>query len=123
MFEKVFGKKKLNFWRLAFIFLGLTITVLFFLWRAPQEPKAQMMDSSMGNMMKQMHLSNAAIYDLLTNGEAQSQTQNQSSIADSHHEGQGEGIIKLNFLTTATIFFLLPLIIGGSIILAIVWIK
>lgn len=123
MFEKVFDKKKLNFWRLAFIFIGLTLSILFFLWSSPQEPKAQMMNVSMGNMMKQMHVSNTTIYDLFTNGETQNQTQNQSSNTDSHHQGQESGIVKLNFLTTAIIFFLLPLIIGGSIILAIVWFK
>jgi hypothetical protein len=123
MFEKVFDKKKLNFWRLAFIFLGLTITILFFLWSTPQEPKSKMMGSSMSRSMRQMHLSNPTIYDILTKGETQNQTQNQSSNPDSHHQGQGSGIVKLNFLTTAIIFFLLPLIIGGSIILAIVWFK
>lgn len=123
MLEKVFDKKKLNFWRLAFIFLGLIITVLFLLWGSPQEPKSQMMDGSMGNMMKQMHVSNITIYDLLTNKETQNQMQTQSSGMDSHHQSQGEAIIKLHFLTTAIIFILLPLIIGGSIILAIVWIK
>lgn len=119
----MFDKKKLNFWRLTFIFLGLVITTLFFLWNSPQEPKAQMMTDSMGNMMKQMHISNLTIYDLLTNGEGQSQTQNQSNNASNHHQGQEDGITKLNFLTTAIIFILLPFIIGGAIILAIVWVR
>jgi len=41
----------------------------------------------------------------------------------SHHQGQAPIIYKVNYLSTALIFLLLPLIIGGSIILAIVWIK
>lgn len=122
MLKKVFGIKKLNFWRLAFIFIGLTITVLFLLWNSPYEPRAQMMNGSMGNMMKQMHISKATIYDLFTSdGIQKAQTESQSN--DSNHQDQDDGMVKINFLTTMIIFILLPLIIGGSIILAIVWIK
>jgi hypothetical protein len=123
MFDKLFDKKKLNFWRLAFLFGGLTIITLFLLWNSPQQPKAQMMQDSMGNMMKQMHVSNIKIYDLLKNGEMQNQSQGQTNEMGSHHQNQASVVYKLNFLSTAIIFFLLPLIIGGSIILAIVWIK
>jgi hypothetical protein len=119
----MFDKKKLNFWRLAFLFAGLTIITLFLLWNSPQQPKVQMMDSSMGNMMKQMHVSNITIYDLLKNDDMQNQMQSQMSEMSSHHQNQASIIFKLNFLSTAIIFFLLPLIIGGSIILTIVWIK
>ncbi|MCX7922263.1 MAG: hypothetical protein N3B21_09675 [Clostridia bacterium] len=116
----MFDKKKLNFWRLAFIFTGFTVLVLVYLWNSPQEPKAMMMDGSMGNMMKQMHVTNMTIYDLLT-----SEKEKQASMSEmhSHHQGQSSVIFKLNFLTTGIIFLLLPFIIGGSIILAIVWIK
>lgn len=119
----MFDKKKLNFWRLAFLFGGLPIIVLFLLWNSPQQPKAQMMDNSMGNMMKQMHVSQITIYDLLKNGEMQNPMQSQMSEMSSHHQKQAAIIFKLNFLSTTIIFFLLPLIIGGSIILTIVWIK
>jgi len=123
MFDKIFDKKKLNFWRLAFVFGGLTIIILLLLWSSPGQPKAQMMTSSMGNTMKQMHVSNITIYDLLKKDEMQDQTQSQTSETSSHHQNQASIMFKLNFLTTALIFLLLPLIIGGSIILAIVWIK
>ena len=119
----MFDKKKLNFWRLAFVFAGLTIIMLFWLWNSPQQPKARMMNDSMGNMMKQMHVSNITIYDLLKNGEIQSKVKAQMSEMHSHHQGQAPIIYKLNFISTSVIFLLLPLIIGGSVILAIVWIK
>lgn len=115
----MFDKKKMNFCRLAFVFAGLVIITLFLLWNSPQEPKAQMMDSSMGNMMKQMHVTNISIYDLLGKGE----TQNQMSEMHSDQQNKSPVIIKLNFLSTSIIFLLLPLIVGGSIVLAIVWIK
>lgn len=123
MLDKMFDKKKLHFWRLAFIFGGFTIIILFLLWSSPQEPKAQMMTSSMGNTMAQMHVSNITIYDLLKSGNMQKQSQSQTDSMSSHHASQAPIVVTLNFLTTVLIFLLLPLIIGGSIILAIVWIK
>ena len=123
MLDKMFDKKKLNFWRLAFLFGGLAVITLFLLWSSPQESKAQMMDGSMGSMMKQMHVSNVTIYDLLGKGGQQGQMEEQMSEMHSHHQDQAPIIYKLNYLSTAAIFLLLPLIIGGSIILAIVWLK
>ncbi len=123
MLDKIFDKKKLHFWRLAFIFGGFTIIILLLLWSSPKEPKAQMMTSSMGNTMAQMHVSNITIYDLLKNEQMQEQSQGQTDNMSSHHDSQAPIVVTLNFLTTALIFLLLPLIIGGSIILAIVWIK
>ena len=123
MLDKLFDKKKLHFWRLAFIFGGFAIVILLLLWSSPQEPKAQMMTSSMGNTMAQMHVSNITIYDLLKNENMQEQSQSQTDSMSNHHENQSPIVVQLNFLTTALIFLLLPLIIGGSIIMAIVWIK
>lgn len=123
MLDKIFDKKKIHFWRLAFIFGGFAIITLLLLWSSPQEPKAQMMTSSMGNTMAQMHVSNITIYDLLRNETMQEQSQGQTYNNSSHHESQEPTLAKLNFLTTALIFLLLPLIIGGSIILGIVWIN
>lgn len=117
----MFDKKKLNFWRLTFVFTGFTILTLFFLWNSPSEPKAQMMTDSMGSMMKQMHVSNANIYNFLAKGEPADMTGMKEMM--SHHQNQSQVIVGLNFLTTAIIFLFLPLIIGGSIVLAIVWRK
>lgn len=115
----MFDKKKLNFWRLAFAFGAIVSITLILLWGFPHEPAAQMTDSGMGNMMKQMHVSNMTIDDLLGNSEDQSQM---SSMHNSQ-TGQSLAVIQLNFISTSAIFLLLPLIIGGSIILAIVWYK
>lgn len=113
----MFAKKKLNFWRLAFIYIGLTVTILLLLWSSPYKSQSAMMDGSMGSMMKSMHMSNASIYDLLGNPEAQQQT-NESS---GHHDNSP--VYNMAVLTTGIVFLLLPLIIGGSIMLAIIWIK
>lgn len=115
----MFDKKKLNFWRLALLYLGATILILFFLWSSPYKPNSQMMDSSMGNMMKTMHLSNITIYDLMRN-EGAEQSSNEM---DSHHQDKSSSVYNMGIMTTSIIFLLLPFIIGGTIILAIVWIK
>ncbi|MCX7746557.1 MAG: hypothetical protein N2645_06675 [Clostridia bacterium] len=119
----MFDKKKIHFWRLSFIFLGLTIVTLIILWSTPQYSKSSMMDGSMGNMMKQMHVSGKTIYDLFGTEKGQNQMRENMKEMHSHHQGQSPVIYKLNFLSTAVIFFLLPFIIGGAVILTIVWIK
>ncbi|MCX8131848.1 MAG: hypothetical protein N3I35_17345 [Clostridia bacterium] len=78
-----------------------------------------MMDKNMGGMMKEMHVSNASIYDLFSIDDNKSAMNSMSS----HHRGQSDIVFKLNFLTTGIVFFLLPLIIGGAAILGIVWVK
>ena len=115
----MFDKKKLNFWRLAFIFTGITVIILFMLWSSPQSGKASMMDSSMGNMMKSMHVSNIDIYDLFGKAENSEQMNQMTQM----HSSQSPIIYKLSFVTTSIIFILLPFIIGGTIILALVWFK
>lgn len=132
----MFDKKKMNFWRLAFIFAGITILVLVFEWSSPKQQKAAMMNVSMGQMMKNMQLSNLNIRDLVKGSEmtqSPSSTSNSttslsndgnSSSTDIHHdEEENSKIVKMSFYSTAIIFLLLPFIIGGSIILAIIWIK
>ena len=114
----MFSKKKLNFWRLSFIFIGITVSILFMLWSLPQESKAAMMNTSMGNMMKSMHVSNN-IYDFF----GQSEHGQQMNEMSETHSNQAPIIYKLSFVTTSFIFILLPFIIGGSIILALVWFR
>lgn len=115
----MFDKRKLNFWRLALLYTGATIVILFFLWSSPYTPKSQMMASSMGNMMKTMHLSDITIYDLIGN---QMEEQSVSGTAN-HHQDESSPIYNMGIITTSIIFLLLPFIIGGTIILTIVWIK
>lgn len=115
----MFDKKKMNFWRLAFIFGGFTIVMLVFLWSSPYKSSAEMMNGSMGNTMKKSHLANVTIYDLFSHNNMVEQVQAMGS----HHEGQAPIILNMSFLTTSTIFLLIPLIIGGTIALAIIWIR
>lgn len=118
-------KKKLNFWRLAVIFMGFTIITLTALWLSPQENKATMMNESMANMAS-MHLENITIYDLVGSSDTDvSSSDSATTQTDSsqHHEGETSGVEALGIITTIIIFALLPLLICGTIILAIVWIK
>jgi hypothetical protein len=115
----MFDPKKRNFWRLALFFSALVIITLVILWQAPGEPVASMMPDSMGNMLKQMHLNNITIYDLFKSDAMQAQMQ----AMPGHQPGQLRFSLQLSALTTTTIFLLLPFIIGGAVILGIVWIK
>ncbi|MDF2941698.1 MAG: hypothetical protein K0S01_556 [Herbinix sp.] len=120
----MFDKKKLNFWRLAVIFMGVIVISLSSLWLSPQGTKATMMNVSMGNMAKDMHLSNITIYDLVDNPETETETETQTDKTDStEHHSEPSDTKSMGIITTLIIFSLLPLLIGGSIILAIVWIK
>lgn len=85
-----------------------------------------MMQNDMGSMMK-MHTSNLKIYDLLkADGHSahhgSSEENNKSSLSN-NQQNQAPTIYQLSYLSTALIFLLLPLIIAGVIILAIVWIS
>jgi hypothetical protein len=122
----MFDKKKLNFWRLAVIFMGLTVVTLIALWLSPQEKKATMMTESMANMSS-MHLENVTIYDLIGSSDADMSSSSappmQTGEESVHHEEETSSVKLMGIITTIIIFALLPLIIFGTIILAIVWIK
>lgn len=124
----MFDKKKLNFWRLAVIFLGFTVITLISLYMSPQEKKASMMDESMANMAS-MHLENITIYDLVNSSDSETGNQDsgtavqRTSNASQHHEDEASAVRTMGIVTTIIIFILLPLLICGTIILAIVWIK
>ena len=115
----MFNKKKMHFWRLVLLFGALILITLFLLWSNAPMQKAGMMDSSMGNMMKSMHLSNITIYNLFDT----MNSQQEMSAMKSHHLNRAPVIYQLSFLTTSIIFILLPFIIGGAILLGIVWIR
>jgi hypothetical protein len=116
----VFDRKKLNFWRLALGFMGFTMITLMFLWLGPQSPKAQMMTGSMGKMMTEIHAQNLTVYDFFADSIPEDHSAGE---AENHHENASSAQRTVNFLTTATVFLLLPLILGGAIVLAIVWFK
>lgn len=116
----MFDKKKLNFWRLSLGFMGFTLIALMFLWSGPQAPKAQMMPDSMGKMMLSMHGKDVTIYDFFVDT---AKEEHQTGEAENHHEDAPTMMRAVNFWTTAIVFLLLPLILGGAIVLAIVWFK
>ncbi len=122
----MFDKKKLNFWRLAIIFLGFTGVTLIALWLSPQEQKAAMMTESMATMSR-MHLENVTVYDLVGSSEndmgSTSASQSQTDINSSHHDEEASGVKTIGIFTTIVIFALLPLILFGTVVLAIIWIK
>ena len=115
----MFNRKKMHFWCLVLLFGALILITLFSLWSNAPMQKAGMMDSSMGNMMKSMHLSNITIYDLF----GAINSQKEIGATESHHLDQTPVIYQLSLLTTSIIFVLLPFIIGGAILLGIVWIR
>lgn len=123
----MFDKKKLNFWRLTVIFLGFIAITLASLWLSPQGKQASMMQESMANMSK-MHLENVTIYDLVGSSDSDSGSSDSAiqttSDNDTHQQEDGTtGIQTLGMITTIIIFTLIPLLLCGIIILAIVWIK
>lgn len=113
----MFDKRKLNFWRLAVLYAGITLTILLLLWSSPFQSKSAMMDGSMGSLMRDEHASNITIYDLLGNPEVEQQINETAS----HHDDSP--VYSMGILTTGVVFLLIPIIIGGSILLAIIWIK
>ncbi|MFZ5353712.1 MAG: hypothetical protein ACOZCL_13460 [Bacillota bacterium] len=115
----MFDKKKIHFWILTLIFMSITGIVLFMLWNSPQEGKTSLITKSMGNMMKNMHISNAKISDLLKSEEKPQQMEDMHG----HHIDQALVVNRLGIWTTAVIFLLLPLVIAGSVLLAFVWIR
>jgi hypothetical protein len=99
------------------------------LWLSPQEKKATMMNESMANMAS-MHLNNITIYDLVDSSDIDNSSSDsyttEKSISDDnsqHHENEISGVAVMGIISTIIIFALLPLLIFGTIILAIVWIK
>jgi hypothetical protein len=115
----MFDKKKLNFWRLAVLFSGMTITILFLMWSSPYNTQSAMMNTSMVSMMKDMHISDLSIRDLLQN--PGTQEYQQESDTEEHHKGSP--LYNIGILTTSVVFLLIPFLIGGSVILGIIWIR
>ncbi|MEL7647683.1 MAG: hypothetical protein AAGU76_06290 [Sedimentibacter sp.] len=115
----MFDKKKLNFLRLSVLFSGMTITILFLMWSSPNNTKSAMMNTSMVSMMKDMHVSDLSMRDLLQNPGAQNYQQ--ESDIEEHHEDSP--LYKIGILTTSVVFLLIPFLIGGSVMLGIIWIR
>lgn len=114
-------KKKLHFFRLCVIFGTIVLLTLMAEWSMPGATKdsTSMMNSSMGSMMSSMHLNDISLSDLFN----QAERQETASGTSSHHSGEETALGSLHYFTTISIVFLLPFIIGGSIFLAIVWLR
>lgn len=113
------SKKKLHFLQLAFVFTAITICTLLYDWSNNMNlsNSMSMMSQSMGNMMSSMHLKNTQLSDLISYKE-----QEQSNMSMSHEPKEGY-IKEIHYITTIVIVILLPFIIGGTVFLAITWIK
>ncbi|BCN29584.1 hypothetical protein bsdtb5_08790 [Anaeromicropila herbilytica] len=81
------------------------------------------MNKSMSSMAIGMHLENSTVYDLLQKEESINSDQNITKETSNQVNEDSSETKTLGIITTVIIFGLLPLILGGSIILAIVWIK
>lgn len=114
--------KKQNFWLLAIVFTGITIVALHIEWNTPKGPKAAMMNQSMGNMMKGEHLRNITFTQLLENNQPENMMGNGAGHT-SHHGEMDQMLFGIHRVTTLLIFLLIPFILGGTIFLAIVWLK
>jgi len=112
-------RKKLNFWRLAFISAALVILTLMSVGHFSHPGNRSPMDASMGNMMKKEHAAGIGIYDLFGAPETSPQMEQMHE----HHRNQSGLIVATHVLTTGVILVLLPLMVAGTIILAIAWIK
>jgi hypothetical protein len=113
--------KKLPFYKLSFISIGVVVITLLINWGyfLPMEKTESMMAKSMGNMMSSMHLKNIKLSDLFV-----AEAENKSSISSNNSTETTISYKKgIHYITTITIIVLLPLIIGGTVFLTIVWIK
>jgi len=115
-------KKKLHFWRLSLIFGTITILALMVAYGYAGPRKEDHMGTSMGSMMKESHLRNASISDLIVQQEQMEKVTGNDSMA-SHHAGSGSFLGITHTLTTGTVVILLPFIIAGTVFLAIVWFR
>lgn len=117
-------KNKLPFWQLSTIFIMITLLTLGISYGYGIEQNtgmmSQMMGSSMGNMMGSMHAQNITIPDLIRQQEMMEAATGQNQDHASHHEDAGP-LKTTHYLTTATIAVLLPLILAGTVFLAIIW--
>jgi hypothetical protein len=114
--------KKQNFWLLAIVFTGITITALYIERNTQRGPDAVMMNQSMGNMMKSEHLRNITMAQLLCNNPQETMMGNESDHS-SHHGEMDQMLSGIHRVTTLLIFTCIPFILGGTAFLFVIWIK
>lgn len=108
------GKKR-SFWILS-AFFGLMIIAGLVINFSTIGESMSMMGTSMGGMMK-MHAANVKPADLLT-GETEDHGMGDMS---GHHE-LPPIMQSLSFFTTLTIFMMIPLLLGGVMLLVVLWV-
>lgn len=114
--------KKRSFWLLTIVFAGITMVALQMEWSSFRGPESTMMNQSMGNMMRQEHLGNTTLPHLLAYNAPENMA-GQSSGHSNHHGETDRMMFGINRVTTVVIFSLIPLILGGAVMLAVIWIK
>lgn len=114
--------KKQNFWLLVIVFTGITMVALQLEWNSPRGPEAAMMNQSMGNMMRGEHLQNITLSQLLSNNQPENMMGNASGHSE-HHGEMDQMLFGINRVTTLLIFSLIPLILGGTVFLVVIWLK
>lgn len=107
--------KKISFWILL-IFFGLLILAGLALNSGNSSGDIAMMGLSMGGMMKVHHIGQINPADLL------------KPIVEDHGMGDTAGhhwlgplLESVAFLTTITVFLLVPLLLGGAVLLIVMW--
>jgi ABC-type sugar transport system permease subunit len=120
----MFNKQKKPFWQLTSVFAVIVVVVLALSWGYRTGNVAQM-NHTMADMMKDEHLGNTTIRDLFT-FEAEDSTEAPTTDNNSEHTGHHEQNSRLyatHIVTTALLVLSLPIIVAGSIFLAIAWPK
>ncbi|MCL6606357.1 MAG: hypothetical protein K6T94_26110 [Paenibacillus sp.] len=118
----MFNKQKKPFWQLCSVFAVIVGLVLAISWGNRTENVAQM-NHSMANMMRDEHLGNATVQDLFS-----SETSDSAEVATDngehtgHHSQEGK-LYTMHIITTAMLVLSLPIILAGTVFLAIVWPK
>jgi hypothetical protein len=107
--------KKQSFWILLILFGLLTLSGLV-INQVNGESTMQDMGLSMGGMMK-MHAAGLEPSTLLKFG---FESHGMDNFMDGHHE-LPPLIASLSFLTTITVFIFVPLLIGGAVLVLILW--
>lgn len=117
----ILPKKKLLFWRLASIFILITLVTLLSLWGSGKglQSNQGMMSQSMGAMMLQMHTRNITLSDLIY----QNKMTEQMSSMGMHHSSASGSLKTSHYITTLVMVLLLPFVLASGVFLLIVWWK
>ncbi|AKG36280.1 hypothetical protein [Paenibacillus durus] len=116
----MFNKQKRPFWQLSFVFAVIIMLVLALSWSNRTESAAQM-DASMADMMSNETLGSATIPDLFTVGTMESPEALSGNGEHAGHHDQSGRLYAIHLIATGLLLFTLPVILAGTLFLAIVW--